>query len=308
MKKQAGREPRQSLFRAGMIVSLIVSRKTEYGYFLEDAGTGILLHRNEATKELQVGDEATVFLYLDSADRLTATMRMPIVREGEYGWLEVVSVSPKLGVFLHNGISKDLLVFVDDLPKWKHEWPQVGDHLLVTMKRDRNGRLLAKPANEEVILEISVPAGKEMLNKWVEGTVYKVLGNGALLFTDEEHILFIHRDEMTEHLRLGQTVRCRVSFVRDDGRLNGSMRARKEQQYGEDADKLLRYLAGRGGSMPYTDDTPPDIIKQKFGISKSAFKRAMGKLLKERLVEQQEGWTHMNKELIAHYTQEEATD
>ncbi|MCK9906535.1 hypothetical protein MXD63_41915, partial [Frankia sp. Cpl3] len=105
------------------------------------------------------------------------------------------------------------------------------------------------------------------------------------MFTEQDHVLFIHCDEMNEPLRMGQTVRCRVSFVRDDGRLNGSMRARKEVQYGEDADKLLRYLVERGGAMPYTDETPPDIIKSKFQMSKAAFKRALGKLLKERMIE-----------------------
>ncbi|NGQ96663.1 DNA-binding protein [Brevibacillus sp. SYP-B805] len=291
-----------------MTASLIVSRRTAYGYFLDDAGDGILLHQNEAVGTLEVGDQVTVFLYLDAEDRLTATMHMPIVGYGEYGWLEVVAVSPRLGVFVHNGISKDLLVFVDDLPQRQEEWPRVGDHLLVTMKRDKNGRLIAKPATEEVMREISVPADKSMLNKWVEGTVYKVIGAGALLFTDEEHILFVHRDEMTEHLRLGQTVRCRVSFVREDGRLNGSMRGRKEQQYGEDADSLLRYLASRGGAMPYTDDTPADIIKQKFGISKAAFKRAMGKLLKERLVEQREGWTYLKREAAALHAEKDGLE
>lgn len=105
--------------------------------------------------------------------------------------------------------------------------------------------------------------------------------------------MFIHRDEMTEPLRLGQSIRCRVSYVREDGRINGSMRVRKEVQYGEDADKLLQYLSNRDGAMPYTDDTPADVIKEKFGMSKSAFKRALGKLMKERRVEQANGWTRL---------------
>lgn len=292
------------LFQPGMIVTLLVERKAEYGYFLKDEGTGILLHQNDTDETFELGDQATVFLYLDSEDRLTATTRMPNVQLGEYGWLEVVSISPKLGVFLDNGIGKDLLLFVDDLPKMREEWPQPGDHLLVTMKRDKNGRLVAKPAGEEAMLEISQPADPDMRSKWVEGTVYKVLGNGALLITDEEHILYIHRDEMTEHLRLGGTVKARVTFVRPDGRLNGSMRERKEKQYGDDAEKLVDYLVERGGAMPYTDDTPPETIKEKFGISKSAFKRALGKLMKERMIEQQDGWTHLDKGVLARYAAE----
>jgi len=287
-----------------MVVTLPVARKTDYGYFLSAGETDLLLHRNEATRELEAGEEVQVFLYHDSEERLAATMQMPHVREGEYGWLEVVGSRPNLGVFLDNGIQKDLLLFVDDLPKLADEWPQMGDHVLVTLKRDKQGRLLAKPASETEILRISKPAEPDLLNQWVEGTVYKVIATGAFLLTDEDYILFVHRDEMAGRLRLGQTVRCRVTYVREDGRLNGSMHARKEQKYQDDAERLLQYLRERNGAMPYTDDTPADIIKEKFGISKSAFKRAMGKLLKERKVVQEDGWTHLQRELLDQYQRE----
>jgi len=210
---------------------------------------------------------------------------------GEYGWLEVVDMSSRLGVFLDNGINKDLLVFVDDLPKLQDEWPRPGDRLLVTLKRDKLGRLLAKPVTEEEVVKIAQPADESMKNKQVAGTVYKVIQAGAFLLTEDDQILFIHRDEMTERLHLGQTIQCRVSFVREDGRMNGSMRERKEVKYGEDADKLLRYLLNRDGAMPYTDDTPADVIRDKFQMSKSSFKRALGKLMKERRIEQKDGWT-----------------
>lgn len=289
-----------------MVVTLPVSRTAEFGYFLQADDTDILLHRSEATRELAVGDQAEVFLYHDHENRLAATMQKPFVGMDEYGWLKVVEVSPRMGVFLYNGLKKDLLVHIDDLPKMRNEWPQEGDRLLVTLKRDKLGRLLAKPATEEAILHISAPADSEMLNKWVEGTVYKVIFSGAFLFTEDEHVLFIHREEMDHPLRLGETVRCRISFIRDDGRLNGSMKERKEVQYGKDADQLLQYLVERGGAMPYTDDTPADIIKTKFNMSKSAFKRALGKLLKERMVEQEEGWTHLRRDVLEKYQSKES--
>lgn len=280
---------------AGQVITLPVSQEKPFGYFLKHGDTEILLHHNEATEELRVGDRVTVFLYHDHEDRLAATMKMPSVREGEYGWLEVVGVQPKLGVFLHNEIGKDLLLFMDDLPKLSEEWPKLGDRLLVTLKWDKQGRMLARLANEEIILRIANPAPADMLNQQVEGTVYKLIGSGAFLLTDEEYILYIHRDEMVQPLRLGETVQCRVSFVREDGRLNGSMRARKEVSYTEDADRILAYLKDRGGAMPYTDGTEADVIKEIFGISKSAFKRAMGRLLKLGLVEQEDGWTHLRR-------------
>lgn len=280
---------------AGMTLEMTVARQTEIGYFLRAGDDEVFLHRNEAHGRLHIDEEVEVFLYHDHENRLAATMDLPHVGMGEYGWLEVVDVSPRMGVFLDNGIKKDLLLFIDDLPKLADEWPRRGDHLLVTLKRDKLGRLLAKPVTENEISQFSVPADASMINKQVEGTVYKVIQAGAFLLTEEEHVLFIHRDEMTERLRLGQSVQCRVSYVREDGRLNGSMRERKEVQYNEDADKLLRYMINRDGAMPYTDDTPADIIRDKFQMSKSGFKRALGKLMKERKVEQADGWTRIVK-------------
>lgn len=280
---------------AGKVITLPVSQEKPFGFFLKHGDIEILLHRNETTEEVQVGDQVEVFLYHDHEDRLAATMKMPSVREGEYGWLEVVDVHPKLGVFLHNEIGKDLLLFLDDLPKLTEEWPKRGYRLLVTLKWDKHGRMLARLANEEIILHIAQPAPANMRNKQVEGTVYKVIGSGAFLLTDDEYVLYIHRDEMIHPLRLGETVMCRVSFVREDGRLNGSLRARKEVSYQEDADRILAFLKDRGGAMPYTDGTDAEVIKDKFGISKSAFKRAMGRLLKLGLVEQEDGWTHLKR-------------
>ncbi|MEC2129505.1 CvfB family protein [Brevibacillus centrosporus] len=285
-----------SRLQAGTILFMTVARKTDIGYFLKTGADEVFLHKNESHGPLDMNEEVEVFLYHDHENRLAATMDLPYVGMGEYGWLEVVDLSSKMGVFLDNGINKHLLVFIDDLPKLRDEWPRPGDRLLVALKQDKQGRMLAKPVTEQEVLQISVQADESMRNKNVEATVYKVIAAGAFLLTEDDHIMFIHRDEMTERMRLGQTVRCRVSFVREDGRLNGSMRERKEVQYGEDAEKLLRYMNNRDGAMPYTDKTDADIIQDKFQMSKSSFKRALGKLMKERKVEQVDGWTKVIKQ------------
>ncbi|QRG68421.1 CvfB family protein [Brevibacillus choshinensis] len=295
-KKQVRTYKQPSQLDSGMTLLMTVSRKTDIGYFLQSGKDEVFLHKNEAHGPLDVDEEVEVFLYHDHENRLAATMDLPYVAMGEYGWLEVVDLSSRMGVFLDNGINKHLLVFIDDLPKLRDEWPRPGDRLLVTLKKDKQGRLLAQPVTEQEVLQFSVQADAGMKNKNVEATVYKVIAAGAFLLTEDEHVMFIHRDEMTERMRLGQTVRCRVSFVREDGRLNGSMRERKEVQYGEDAEKLLRYLNNRDGAMPYTDKTDADVIQEKFQMSKFSFKRALGKLMKERRVEQVDGWTKVIKQ------------
>ncbi|MBO8164589.1 MAG: DNA-binding protein [Brevibacillus sp.] len=293
MKSKRSRSEQENRLQAGMVTTLQVARTAPFGFFLTDGVEDVLLHRNEVSASLQEGSRVEVFLYRDQKDRLAATMRLPHVREGEYGWLEVVNAVPNLGVFLNNGTAKDLLLSCDDLPKRPTEWPKVGDKVLATLKRDKRGRLLAEPAGERVMLEIARTAAPEMLGRWVEGTVYKVIDDGAFVFTETEHVMFIHRDEMTQPLRMGQDVCSRVSYVRPDGRINGSMRARKEQQLQEDADRLLAFLIEQNGAMPYTDETPSDVIREKLGLSKAAFKRALGRLLKRGLIEQQAGWTRL---------------
>lgn len=124
----------------------------------------------------------------------------------------------------------------------------------------------------------------------VKGQVYNITDDGAFILTADKHIGFIHNSEYSGQLTTGMTVEARVTFVRADGRINVSLRPQKEQARVVDAERILEYIKQRGGSMPFNDSSPADIIKERFGISKAAFKRALGKLLKDRLVEEQDGW------------------
>lgn len=124
----------------------------------------------------------------------------------------------------------------------------------------------------------------------ITGKVYNVTDEGAFILTDEKYIGLIHKDEQAHPLKIGMVVEGRVTFVRPDGRINLSLRPQKEVARVVDAEKILEYIKKRNGSMPFNDSSPPEIIKERFGISKAAFKRALGKLLKEGLVEEREGW------------------
>ena len=124
----------------------------------------------------------------------------------------------------------------------------------------------------------------------LKGTVYNVTEDGAFVVTEEKYVGFIHTDEQTHPLKKGTAVEARVTFVRADGRINLSLRPQKELARVIDAEKIAEYLRKRNGSMPFNDSTPPEVIKEKFGISKAAFKRALGKLLKEGKIEEKEGW------------------
>ncbi|MBK5483478.1 MULTISPECIES: CvfB family protein [Peribacillus] len=281
--------------QAGLAVELEVERKADFGWFLTDGSEDVLLHHNEMNEEteLEIGDEVTVFIYHDKQARLTATMKIPEIQIDQYGWAEVVNVKKKLGVFVNIGLSKDILVSLDDLPNIDHLWPEVGDRLYVSLKTDRNERLFGKLATEDVIQEIAVKAPlKGVRNTTVKGNVYRLLMVGSFFVSQEGYRCFIHESERKQEPRLGELVEGRVIDSKEDGTLNVSLFPFKQDLMEEDADVIFTYLLNRGGAMPYGDKTPPDDIQFHFGLSKGAFKRALGKLMKEEKIYQEDGWTY----------------
>ncbi|KUP08267.1 hypothetical protein Q73_07065 [Bacillus coahuilensis m2-6] len=280
---------------AGLVLPLTVDRQVDFGFFLTNDYEDVLLHKGEILEDIQVGDEIEVFLYNDKQGRLSATMKIPTIRQDVYDWCEVVDSNEKLGVFVSIGLKKDILVSADDLPKFDELWPAVGDQLYMTLKTDRNGLLYGKLATENVIDEIRKPAPKQLLNQDIEGRVYRVLRVGSFLITEEGYRCFIHESEREEEPRLGSLMKARVIDVKDDGNVNASFLPRKQEKMSVDAEKIYAYMETRAGAMPYGDKTQPDIILDKFSMSKGAFKRALGQLMKNGRVYQEDGWTYFSE-------------
>lgn len=279
----------------GKTVELEIDRETEFGFFLTDGTDDVLLHNSEIAEdqELEIGQKVMVFIYLDKQGRLTSTMKIPDIQMDTYGWAEVVNVKRDLGVFVNIGLSKDILVSLDDLPNIQHLWPQVGDRLYVSLKTDRQERLFAKLATEDVMQEMAVPAPvKGVLNTTVKGNVYRLLLVGSFFVSQEGYRCFIHESERKEEPRLGEFVEGRVIDRKEDGSLNVSLMPFKQDKMEEDADIIYNYLVNRGGAMPYGDKTLPEDIQFHFGLSKGAFKRALGKLMKDGKIYQEDGWTY----------------
>ncbi|CAM2834177.1 S1-like domain-containing RNA-binding protein [Paenibacillus sediminis] len=287
---------------AGTIVSLKVAREVSpYGYFLTTGEQDVLLHYTELTRKVEVGETVEVFIFYDTEDRLAATMKKPYLTLGELALLEVADVHPRLGCFLEMGLGRQLLLPIRELPEMKELHPQVGDRVYVIMEHDKQGRLRAKLAGEQDLAPLTFHAPSAWVNQWFEAIVYKPLQMGTFVIVEGGVLGFgaigmIHSSERPRLLRLGEKVRVRVAHVREDGRVNLSMAPRKEIGRNEDSERILKFLKERpNGAMPYSDETPPDIIKQRFGISKSAFKRALGKLMKDGLVTQKDNWTYLVK-------------
>lgn len=288
------------MLEPGTVKELTVVREAPFGYFLTNGEEDVLLHHSEVPENFHPEEKQTVFLYQDHEGRLSASLTIPQIRKGQYGWAEVVEVKTGLGVFVHIGLQKDLLISKDDLPELLQLWPEKGDKLYCSMKTDKKNRLFGELANEEVMRGLSVKAGQSVFNKSVKGTVYRVLLSGSLIITEERYIGFIHQSERKEEPRLGQHVEGRVVAVKEDGTINVSLLPRAHEMIDEHAEQIYHYLQGRGGSMPYSDKSEAEDIRKRFSISKGLFKKALGKLMKEGKVIQKDGWTHITDQDSRH--------
>ena len=281
----------------GMVAVMRVVRLGEMGAFL-DAETGntsddVLLHTQQQTAPVAVGDEVEVFLYRDPKRRLTASMRVPKMKEGQIARMKVVNAS-KDGAFLDVGAERGIFMPFAGM----RGRPRVGERVWAKLYTDKSGRLAVTMEVEDEMRRASKPAEGVKVGDTVTGEIYNYTDKGAFLFSRERFIVFIDNKEMKTRPRVGETVTARVTFLREDGRLNASLREIKEKAMVTDSDAILALMRERHGRMPYSDATSPEIIRDKFGVSKAAFKRALGHLLKEGKIEQRDGWTWLTGENI----------
>jgi Uncharacterized protein conserved in bacteria len=278
----------------GSVTMLKVVRIGEMGAFL-DAGTGntsddILLHKLQQTQPVKIGDTVEVYLYRDPKGRTTASMRVPKMKEGQIARVRVINTT-RDGAFVDVGAERGIFMpFAGMRGKLS-----VDDKIWVKLYTDKSGRLAVTMEVEDELRRAAKAATGVKVGDLVTGTVYNFNEEGAFLFTEERYIAFLHKSEMTDRPQIGQDITVRITFVRDDGRINVSMRPPKEDAIGVDAARILSFLQERGGKMPYGDDTAAEIIKEKFNISKAAFKRAIGRLIKNGSIEQCEGWTYLKE-------------
>lgn len=262
----------------GKRLTLSVLENTEYGAFLKlSEDKKVLLPFAEQTKKPEVGKEVEVTLYEDKGGRLTATMRTPILKEGEVGILKVAAVT-KIGAFLDNGMPKQVLVpFKEQL-----HTPEPGDEVLVYIYKDKSGREAATMRVYKHLLRMK-DAEKDQR---VEGFVYEVNKElGVFVAVDNQYYGMIPARENFSELKYGDRISARIAKVREDGKLDLLLRDKLYTSANQDADRILKELKENGGMLPYADRADADLIREKFSMSKNQFKRALGYLYKKRLVE-----------------------
>lgn len=269
------------MIRLGEKQELLVVKEVEFGVYLapsmEEDEPRVLLPRKQVPAECRIGDSMEVFIYRDSKDRLIATIREPGLVMGQVAELTVAQTG-KIGAFLNWGLEKDLL-----LPfKQQRGRVEQGDSVLVSLYIDKSDRLCAT-MNVYDNLRTDSPYKKD---DRVKGRVYEMSDNfGAFVAVDNQYSGLIPQKELYGNVELGKDVEARVIQVREDGKLTLGIRDKAYLQMDKDAEKILSLMEGRGGRLPFNDKASPDLIKRETGMSKNEFKRAVGRLLKERKIE-----------------------
>ncbi len=266
------------------VAELKVLRQNDMGAFL-DAGTGktsddILLHKAQQTAEVKVGDIVKVFLYLDPKKRLTASMHVPKMREGQIARLKIINVTSD-GAFVDVGAERGIFMPFSEM----RGRPKVGEIVWAKLYTDKSGRLAVTMKVSDEIRRASKPAVNVKRGDMLTGAIFNIIAAGAFVFSEERHIIFIPQKEIPRQLRVGEVVDVRITYLRDDGRLDGSLREIKENALERDAEKIFAFMQAEGGSMTFNDNTAPEKIFAAFKISKAAFKRAVGHLFRERRIE-----------------------
>ena len=265
---------------------LIVAQKVDFGVYLAEsmeaaAQEKVLLPGRQVPEGVQEGDEITAFIYRDSMDRLIATVHEPLIELGQTAVLEVADTG-RIGAFLNWGLEKDLL-----LP-FREQTAQVekGDKCLVALYEDKSHRLCATMKVYHYLETQSPYKAGDMVN----GRIYETSKNfGVFVAVDDKYSALIPKSEAQGNYRINDILDLRVTRVKEDGKLNVSARKKAPQQLSEDAEKIFRVMESSGGSLPLDDKSDPAQIKARLGLSKAAFKRAVGHLMKEGKVTQQPG-------------------
>lgn len=269
----------------GKVQTLKIANFTSFGAYL-DAGTGvrhdnILLPIKQVPEDSKEGDELEVFIYRDSEERLIATRKKTLAQLGELDYLRVTAKT-QIGAFLDIGLERDLF-----LPFHEQKFPiKVGKSYLVKVYLDKSQRL---SATTEIYEYLSAESTYQKNDK-VVGTVYSMNPEmGAFIAVDNKFMGLIPVNESFSELHEGDQVEARVIRVREDGKLDLSPRDLSYIQMDQDTLKILQGIKDYEGFLALNDKSSPLEIKSRLQMSKAAFKRAVGKLLRENKVVQTEG-------------------
>jgi len=258
---------------------LSIVRASAPGLYLDGGELGeILLPGRYIPRDLAPKDKLDVFVYRDSEDRLVATTETPHAMVGEFAYLKVISVNRQIGAFLDWGLAKDLL-----LPFREQDIPvRAGQRVVVCVCLDvKTDRILATTRlNRHLNRETPAYRNGQPVNFLITGKT--PLGYNAIV--ENAHRGLLYHDNLAAPLEAGQKLKGFVRTVRPGGKIDLSLDASGYKRVAALTDQIVQALERSGGHLNFDDDSSPEAIRQKFGVSKKAFKQALGKLYKARRI------------------------
>jgi len=268
---------------------LKVSKKVEFGYYLEDSFGDEVLLPNSAAKghEIKEGDKLEVFIYRDSKDRLISTLKKPLITVGEIAYLEVVSQN-NIGAFVNIGLERDLFVPLREQGFKLKE----GKKYLFYMYVDKTDRL-AGTTRIDSHLAIA-EEGKYKSSDEVNVIVYDTCENGTLnVMVDEKYRGLILANEHFDYIYPGEEIQARVKIIYEDGTIGITTRKKRLDEREVLTEKILKHLKENGGFMSFNDKSSSEDIKKEFNTSKNYFKMTLGGLMKQKLITQDKEGTRL---------------
>ncbi|MBK9992198.1 MAG: GntR family transcriptional regulator [Verrucomicrobia bacterium] len=259
---------------------LTIVRGAPPGFYLDGGTHGeILLPGKLIPPGATPGGTIDVFVYRDSEDRLVATPQKPLVMVGQFAMLRVVSINPRIGVFLDWGLDKDLL-----LPMRETFKPvSTGEYVLVQVVLDeKTDRLIASARlNRRLAFP---PVGTYKEGDSVNLIVMSHSELGYNMIVNDAHRGLLYDSDAKGRLEPGDRFDGYVRTVRPDGKIDVALGKSGYRRIAPLTDEILAALVAKGGRLPFNDNSSPEAIREYFGVSKKAFKQAIGSLFRERRI------------------------
>ncbi len=258
---------------------LSIVRASAPGLYLDGGELGeILLPGRYIPADLKPKDKLDVFVYRDSEDRLVATTEIPHATVGEFACMKVISINDRVGAFLDWGLAKDLL-----LPfREQEKQVRVGQRVVAFVYLDPKTRRIVATTrlNRHLSQERPFYRNSQPVNLLITGA--SPLGYQAIV--ENSHSGLLYRDNITTPLQIGQRVKGFVRNIRPNGQIDLSLDASGYKRVASVTDQIVQALESNGGRLAFDDDSSPEAIRRQFGVSKKAFKQALGKLYKARRI------------------------
>lgn len=276
------------MIKIGTRANLRIVREQPFGLFLDAENLGeILLPRGEMPREWVIGGEVDVFIYLDSEDRLVATLKTPRAMPGQFVKLQCVATTA-VGAFLDWGLEKDILV---PFREQKTRMEPGKSYLVKILVDEKSQRLMA---SARIARHIDITPAIYELGQAVDLTVYGKTPMGYKAIINEAHTGLLYSNEVFQKLSLGEKLKGWVAAVRGDGKIDLSLTPPGRARVDDLEKQIIGELVARGGFWALTDKSPAEEIYSELGVSKRTFKQTLGALLKKRLITQTDAGIRLN--------------